>query len=144
MKAKQLLYILIITISFSYSMIFDHKTDLETINRIAKDMNIDQKEEITKEEFRQFFMRVVTKDKQVDHTHFYKSVFKKYMEDVPEVVKTEDLISYVDFDKLKEIMLEIVKEQYGPENAEAVRRKLKEMEDEKEKEEKTKQNKLEL
>jgi hypothetical protein len=79
MKEQKLLYILLLNISYSYSMIFDHKADFETINRIAKDMNIDKKEQITKEEFRQFFMRVVTKDKKVEHTHFYKTVFKRYI-----------------------------------------------------------------
>jgi hypothetical protein len=54
------------------------------------------------------------------------------MEDIPLKVRTDDLITYIDFDKLKEIMIDIVREQYGPEHAEAVRKKLTEHEEEQE------------
>jgi hypothetical protein len=134
------LIISLVLISAIFSMIFDHKADFETINRIAKDMNIYDKEEITKDEFSHFFMRVVTKDKQVDNSNFYRAVFKKYMEDIPKKVRTDDLITYVDFDKLKDIMIDIVREQYGEQHARAVKEKLKEYETEREREEAMKEN----
>lgn len=80
---------------------------------IFKSMGLDKKEEMTLKEFKIFFYRIITQDKPAENPAFYEAVRDKIAKGMPKVILMKDAEKYLGKERVMNVIIEVVKEQYG-------------------------------
>jgi hypothetical protein len=134
MKVKFLsnLVLKLICVCFLFNFIFSEKSPLfesDFAMNIFKDMGLDTKEIMTREDFKNFFMRVITKDRNLEslggHSQFYVEISRKMSLQVPEEFKINEAANYLETDNILVAIEETVREQYGEEYVGRIREEFK-------------------
>ena len=77
-------------------------------------MNLENKETITKNEFREIMLKLITKDKTNEKaTHFNEGVVDNYIEDIDDELQVSTLAEQLDYDKFIESIKQTVRVQFG-------------------------------
>ena len=116
MKMLQLISIIIIGFilceKLSYKKILN--TESPKFKAIIKEMRLANKETITKKEFRQIMLKLITKDESNEKaTHFNEGVVDNYIQDIDSVLQVSTLAEQLDYDKFIESIKQTVRIQFG-------------------------------
>ena len=70
---------------------------------------------ITKEKFRQFMLKLITRGESLESTEleFYNEMVEKIVSKVPETIEVSELSKYIDQDYLMGALNDLIKEKYG-------------------------------
>ncbi len=90
-------------------------SDIQYTKQILKDLDLEDRESLNKSEFNQVFFKLITKDEDSENFEFYLKVVDKYSQTIPETIPTKLIAHYIDFNKLKDIVMDSIKEEYGQE-----------------------------
>jgi hypothetical protein len=95
--------------------------------KIYRDMKFHQKNTITKDEFKSYLRRILTNNNPIQGSlPYHDELIERFVEEVPDVFPTKDLMKYSDFSKFVSLTKDIVKNQYGAEYVEKIDSKMKE------------------
>ncbi len=83
--------------------------------KLMEEMGLDKPGKITKEVFKKFLFRLITKDKDpsVSDNHFFNSLVKRLSDRVPEEFESRELEQYITPTALTSVFQEVIKENYG-------------------------------
>jgi hypothetical protein len=87
-------------------------------NELAKDLyyrlGFDKKTEITKQDFSDYFFRLITKEKDPGaHRQFFDGIINGYTKTLPSKMKASELATYLVYDKFIKVIEEVIRVQYG-------------------------------
>jgi hypothetical protein len=117
---------------FLFNIVFSDKSPLfesDYAKNIFKDLGLDTKERMTREDFKNFFLRVITKDRDLEslggHGQFYVEISRKMSLQVPEEFKINEAANYLETENILLAIEETVREQYGEEYVARIRDEFK-------------------
>lgn len=116
MKIYQFISIIIIGLVLTDSLSYKKVLNVESpkFKAIIKEMNLENKETITKNEFREIMLKLITKDKTNEKaTHFNEGVVDNYIEDIDDELQVSTLAEQLDYDKFIESIKQTVRVQFG-------------------------------
>jgi hypothetical protein len=92
-----------------------NESEQEMINSIIIEMGLDKKEKLTKEDFRAFLIKLMSKDftGNPEEEEFMNFIVEKAVASVPEEFSLEELREFVGSDKLRKILEEAISEKFG-------------------------------
>lgn len=89
-------------------------------NKIMKelfgDLGLDKTDNMTREHLNIVLDKLLSKMYTTEfpqHSQFFKTIIEKYTAEVPEVFPKQDIIKYLNQEKIMSILQDVIKEQYG-------------------------------
>ena len=116
MKMLQLISLIIIGFILSEKLSFKKmlNTNSPKYKAIIKEMKLSNKETITKNEFRQIMLKLITKDESNEKAkHFNEGVVDTYIKDIDNILQVSKLAEQLDYDKFIESIKQTVRIQFG-------------------------------
>lgn len=91
------------------------QSEEEMTNEIISELGLDKKETLTKDDFRQFLEKLMSKDfsGNPEEEEFMKFIVDKAVESTPENFSLDELKEFVTSDKLRKILEEAISEKFG-------------------------------
>jgi hypothetical protein len=85
--------------------------------KLMQEMGLDQPGKISKEVFKKFLYRLVTKDQEpsVSDNHFFNSLVKRLSDKVPDEFESKELEQFITPASLTSVFQEVIRENYGEE-----------------------------
>jgi hypothetical protein len=94
----------------------DIHIDTTFANQLYDKLGFGQKASISKQDFKTFFYELITRDDtETENRNFYDKVFEKYIQNMPDNIPTQELHDFIKFDELKDVIQQILREEYGSE-----------------------------
>jgi sulfur relay (sulfurtransferase) DsrC/TusE family protein len=104
----------------------DNIFNTEISKKIYSSMGFDEKETLTREEFKVFFYRMITRDReQVNNGPFFEQVSRILADDVPEKFEVINMIDYMTQESIIESIVKVIKEFYGEQYVEPAKNQFK-------------------
>lgn len=85
----------------------------ESAKKIIEKLGWADKEEITKEEFKDFFLKVLYKDDEDRINNLSLGIIDRYIKDFPDSIKVTEFAKWVSYEKLMEAMKSAVSDMFG-------------------------------
>lgn len=109
--------------------------DENSAKKIIDKLGWSEKEEITKEEFKNFFLKILYSEDENKINNLSLGIIEKYIKDFPDTIKVKDFPKWVSYEKFMEAMKSAVSEMFGEEYVEEVVKAFEEQEFDEEEEE---------
>ena len=109
--------------------------DENSAKKIIDNLWWSEKEEITKEEFKNFFLKILYSEDENKINNLSLGIIEKYIKDFPDTIKVKDFPKWVSYEKFMEAMKSAVSEMFGEEYVEEVVKAFEEQEFDEEEEE---------
>ena len=100
----------------------------ESTKKIIERLGWTDKEEITKEEFKDFFLKVLYKDDEDRINNLSLGIIERYIKDFPDSIKLSEFAKWVSYDKFMEAMKSAVSDMFGEQYVQDVVNAFEEME----------------
>ena len=95
----------------------DYDKRMELTQKLLEELNLDKKENITKEDFANFLKKLLTFEVQETEDpgqeEFYDEIVKTMLKDIPETIPTDKITDYLDSDNLQNAIKESVISLFG-------------------------------
>ena len=85
----------------------------ESAKKIIEKLGWADKEEITKEEFKDFFLKVLYKDDEDKINNLSLGIIDRYIKDFPDSIKVTEFAKWVSYEKFMEAMKSAVSDMFG-------------------------------
>ena len=85
----------------------------ESLKKIIEMLGWKDKEDITKEEFKDFFLKVLYKDDEDRINNLSLGIIDRYIKDFPDSIKVSEFAKWVSYDKFMEAMKSAVSDMFG-------------------------------
>jgi hypothetical protein len=85
----------------------------ESSKKIIEMLGWKDKEDITKEEFKDFFLKVLYKDDEDRINNLSLGIIDRYIKDFPDSIKVSEFAKWVSYDKFMEAMKSAVSDMFG-------------------------------
>lgn len=85
----------------------------ESSKKIIEMLGWKDKEDITKEEFKEFFLKVLYKDDEDRINNLSLGIIDRYIKDFPDSIKVSEFAKWVSYDKFMEAMKSAVSDMFG-------------------------------
>ena len=85
----------------------------ESAKKIIEMLGWADKEEITREEFKDFFLKVLYKDDEDKINNLSLGIIDRYIKDFPDSIKVTEFAKWVSYEKLMEAMKSAVSDMFG-------------------------------
>ena len=85
----------------------------ESAKMIIEKLGWADKEEITREEFKDFFLKVLYKDDEDKINNLSLGIIDRYIKDFPDSIKVTEFAKWVSYEKLMEAMKSAVSDMFG-------------------------------
>ena len=82
-------------------------------NEILKNKGLDNKEYINRVEFREILFEIITRNEKVEFPEFYELVIDRYIDSVPDRILPSEIFKYINFEILREKIIDVVRNHYG-------------------------------
>lgn len=102
----------------------------ESSKKILELLGWENKEVITKEEFKDFFIKILYKNDDNNLNNLSLGIIEKYVKDIPEKIELKDFGKWVSYDRFIEAMKETVRELFGEQYVDEVVKAFDEEEEE--------------
>lgn len=85
----------------------------ESSKKIIEMLGWKDKEDITKEEFKDFFLKILYKDDEDRINNLSLGIIDRYIKDFPDSIKVSEFAKWVSYDKFMEAMKSAVSDMFG-------------------------------